>query len=76
MNAPLPGAILSITGACFLHVVAFIYTILLGTFVEPLKRRQSRQVICDDKVERLVGAARVVPWKIFLDRLRAGDYLK
>ena len=33
-------------------------------------------LICNEKAERLVGRVRVVPWKIFLDRLWAGHYLK
>jgi hypothetical protein len=47
----------------------------LAAFAEEFKPKHAI-LICNDKVERLVGAVRVVPWKIFLDRLWAGDYLK
>ena len=32
-------------------------------------------VVCNEKEERLVGAIRVVPWRIFLANLWAGEYL-
>jgi len=32
-------------------------------------------VVCDEKQERLIGDIRIVPWRIFLSKLWAGEYL-
>jgi uncharacterized protein len=32
-------------------------------------------VVCNEKEERLVGAIRIVPWRTFLAKLWAGEYL-
>lgn len=47
----------------------------LAAFAEEFKPKHAL-VVCNEKEERLVGKVRVVPWKIFLKKLWAGEYLK
>ena len=46
----------------------------LNAFVEEFEPKHAL-VICTEKEERVIGKIRVVPWKVFLTRLWAGDYL-
>jgi predicted AAA+ superfamily ATPase len=47
----------------------------LAAFAEEFKPKHAL-LICNEKEERLVGKVRVMPWKNFLTRLWAGEYLK
>jgi predicted AAA+ superfamily ATPase len=44
----------------------------LNAFVEEFEPKHAL-VICTEKEERVIGKIRVVPWKVFLTRLWAGD---
>ncbi|GMU67919.1 MAG: hypothetical protein AMXMBFR37_02520 [Steroidobacteraceae bacterium] len=46
----------------------------IAAFVEEFKPRHAL-VVCTEKEERVVGKLRIVPWKTFLQRLWAGEYL-
>jgi uncharacterized protein len=47
----------------------------LSAFVDEFKPRHAL-VVCNEKDERMIGRIRIVPWKVFLTRLWAGDYLR
>jgi predicted AAA+ superfamily ATPase len=47
----------------------------LAAFAEEFKPKHAL-LICNEKEERLIGKVRVIPWKTFLTRLWAGEYLK
>jgi uncharacterized protein len=46
----------------------------LRAFVDEFNPRQA-VLVCNEKDERVVDHIRIVPWKVFLTRLWAGDYL-
>ena len=46
----------------------------LDSFAAEFKPRHAL-LVCTEKEERVVGAVRIVPWRIFLDRLWSGSYL-
>jgi predicted AAA+ superfamily ATPase len=47
----------------------------LAAFAEEFKPKHAL-LICNEKEERLIGKVRVIPWKTFLTRLWAGEYLQ
>lgn len=47
----------------------------LAAFAEEFAPKHAL-VVCNEKEERLVGKLRIVPWKTFLKKLWAGEYLK
>ena len=46
----------------------------LNAFVDEFKPKHAL-LVCNEKDERVIKHIRIVPWKIFLTRLWAGDYL-
>ena len=46
----------------------------LNEFADEFKPKHAL-VVCNEKDERVIGQVRIVPWKVFLSRLWAGDYL-
>jgi len=46
----------------------------LDSFTTEFKPRHAL-LVCTEKEERIVGAVRIIPWRIFLDRLWSGSYL-
>ena len=47
----------------------------LSSFVEEFKPKHAL-LVCNEKEERLIDRIRIVPWKLFLTRLWAGDYVR
>jgi predicted AAA+ superfamily ATPase len=46
----------------------------LRSFAEEFKPKHAL-LVCTEKNERVVGAVRILPWRTFLERLWAGEYL-
>jgi hypothetical protein len=46
----------------------------LNAFVDEFKPKYAL-VVCNEREERVVDGIRLVPWKTFLTRLWAGEYL-
>lgn len=46
----------------------------LDSFTTEFKPKHAL-LVCTEKEERIVGAVRIIPWRIFLDRLWSGSYL-